>query len=342
VNRTWRRLARHKLVQWASLFAAAGLFVVGLWVLTSRIPFASDWEVYFHPITQGWLDGSLELYEETQWGWGFWNPPWLLWPLIPLAVWPVQLGWGLLVVATLVAMIWLTRNYDKQWLVFTSPLIIDLILDAPVEIIPMLGITLGWLAGPRTYLLGLALVMMAAKPQACFLVAIWLWLNHRERFRTLLVPATVFLLSLLVHGWDWPLQWATGPSLLSLIDTPHNITPWRSIGLWMAPVALVLGLWSLRLRRTRLNLGALVAANALVTPFMGSYSLVHVLAFGLLPLGSRWAFAGWLASFTVVLRPWLGQEAVRVDFLIAAVLMIGYLLRVQQGRWLAASEEVME
>lgn len=324
--RAVRRRRTRALTEWLILLGTAALLVVALRLLTQAIPFASDWEVYFQPITRGWLDGSLVLYEDTKWGWGFWNPPWLLWPLIPLAVWPVWVGWGVLVVATLIVMIWLTRGYPRRWLVFTSPLIIDLVLDGPVEIIPMLGIALGWLAGNRPHLMGIALVLMAAKPQACFLVALWLWLHHRHRMQALLVPAAVLTLSLVVHGWDWLIRWASGPSVFSLISSTHNITPWRSIGLWMAPVALVLGIWALRLPRSRRNLGALVAANVLVTPFMGSYSLVHVLAFSLLPLGPRWALAGWLASFTVCLRPWLGKEAVRLDFVIAAVLTIGYLL----------------
>ena len=115
--------------------------------------------------------------------------------------------------------------------------------------------------------------------------------------------------------------------MLRLIPSSHNISPWRSIGAWIAPVALVLGIWAWRLPRTRRNLGALVAVNALITPFIGSYSLVHVLTFSLLPLGTPWALAGWLASFTVFLRPWFGQSAVRLDFVIAAVLTVGYLLR---------------
>ncbi|MGD2205746.1 MAG: hypothetical protein PVH17_03110 [Anaerolineae bacterium] len=314
-------------LQWGALLATGAALVLGLRLLTEYIPFASDWERYFQPITRGWLQGNLTLYQSAGRGIAFWNPPWLLWPLVPLAVWPVWVGWGLLVVGTLILMIWLTKGYQKRWLVFLAPLIIDLILDAPAEIIPMLGIALGWLAVGRPHLVGLALVLMAAKPQSCFLVALWVLLTHRRRFKSLLVPTVVFFVSLAVHGWDWPLRWTTTPQPLNLISRGHNITPWRSIGLWMIPVAVVLGAWAVRLPRTRRNLGALVAANALITPYMGSYSLVHVLTFSLLPLGTNWAIAGWLASCTVFLRFWFGQQAVRLDFVIAAILMIGYLLQ---------------
>jgi hypothetical protein len=322
---------RSRTVNWIILLATVAVLVVALRLLTSYIPFASDWEVYFRPITLGWLEDSLVLYKDTQWGWGFWNPPWLLWPLIPLAGWPAWVGWGALVVSALILMIWLTRDYEKRWLIFISPLIIDLVLDGPVEIVPMAGIALGWLARDRPYLLGVALVLMSAKPQACFLVALWLLLQHRHRIRALSVPVAVFVASLVIHGWDWPIRWLSGPSALGLISSTHNVTPWRSIGLWMIPVALALSVWALRLPRTRRNLGALVAANALVTPFLGSYSLVHVLTFSLLPLGFGWALLGWLASFTVFLRPWLGKPAVRLDFLIAAVLTVGYLLHANRA-----------
>jgi hypothetical protein len=313
-------------MQWILLLLTAALLVLALRLLTAAIPFSSDWEVYYQPIASGWLDGSLVLYRDTTWGEGFWSPPWLVWLLIPLGVWPPWLGWGVLVVATLLVMVWLTRDYDRRWLVFVSPLIIDLILDGPVEIVPMLGIALGWLATDRPKLLGIAMVLMSTKPHSTFLVAIWLLIYHRHRLRSLIIPILVFLASLTFHGWDWLIQWAKGPSVWDQIDSDANVSPWRSIGLWMAPVALVLGLWALRLPRTRRNLGALVAVNALVTPIIGSYSLVQVLTFSLLPLGPRWALFGCLASTTVFLRAWFGQAAVRLDFVIAAVLAIGYLL----------------
>ncbi len=329
----WPRYKHHRmqqqpLFQWGVLLATVALLVVGLHFLTTMIPFASDWEVYFRPITRGWLDGSLVLYEDTQWGCGFWNPPWLLWLLIPLAGWPTWVGWGLLVTGTILLIAWFTKEYPARyrWLIFASPSIAVFVVYGPVEIVPMLGIILAWLADDRPHLLGLALVLMAAKPQACFLVALWLLLHHRQRFRAMLVPLGVFLLSLIIHGWDWPLRWAGGPSILRLVNVGHNITPWRSIGLWMAPVAVALAWWVLRLPRTRRNLGALVAAHPLITLYLGSHSLIHVLTFSLLPLGLGWAFAGWLTSFSVFLRGWFGKAFMRLDFIIAAVLMIGYLL----------------
>ncbi len=296
------------------------------------IPFASDWEVYFRPTIQKWLENNENLYEGNVGTAGFWNLPWLLWPLIPLAVWPVQLGWGMLIVATLLVMIWLTRNREQWWLVFVSPLIADLIVNGQVDIIPMLGIALGWLAGNRPQLLGVALVLMAAKPQACFLVAMWLLLHNKHRLQALLVPLVIFAMSLIVHGWDWPIRWATGPSVFGLISNVNNCTPWRSIGFWMVPVALALAIWSLRLHRSRHNLGALVAANALITPYMSSHGLVQVLVFSLLPLGPAWGWAGWVASGTVLLRGWFGKSAMHLDFMIAAMLMIGYLSRASSDR----------
>jgi hypothetical protein len=295
--------------------------------VTCFIPFATDWEVYFRPITLGWLDGSLTLYQDTGWGAGFWNPPWLLWMLIPLATMPVWLGWGLLVVATVFVMLWLTKSHEGHWLVFVTPLLVFLVVFGQVEIVPMLGIALGWLAADRPHLLGISLVLMAAKPQPCFLVAIWLLLRHSRRFQAMVVPASFLLISLCIHGWDWPLRWANNPSILDLIHIGNNSTPWHSLGLWMLPVSVLLSVWVLSLPRTRRNLGAVVAANALVTPYMSSYGLVQVLAFSMLPLGRAWAIAAWAAGCTPLLRAVYGPHAARLDFAIAAVLMIGYLLR---------------
>jgi hypothetical protein len=145
------------------------------------------------------------------------------------------------------------------------------------------------------------------------------------------VPAGVFAVSLVIHGWDWWLRWASGPSVFNLMPLVNNSTAWRSIGLWMAPVALVLAVWALRLPRTRRNLGALVVINALITPYMNSHSLVQALTFSLLPLGPAWAVAGWASSWTVFLRGWFGKPAVHLDFMIAAVLTIGYLLRADRS-----------
>jgi hypothetical protein len=309
--------------EWAILLVSVAGFIAGLRLVTRWIPFATDWEVYFRPITQGWLDGSLTLYRDTA---SFWNPPWLLWLLPPLAYWPAWLGRGILMVATIFTMLRLARQYRAWWLVFISPLLIDPIHDGQIDVIVLLGIALAWAATDRPLLMGIALTLMAAKPQACFLVAFWLWLHHPQRGRALLVPAAVFIASLVIHGWDWPLRWASGSSAALLVSIVHNASPWHSIGLWMLPVALVLGVWALRLPRSRRNLGALVAANALITPYLASYSLIQVLAFSLLPLGPAWAAAGWMASLTPLLRGWFGRGAGRVDFTVAAVLMIGYLL----------------
>jgi hypothetical protein len=314
------------LFQWLVLILAVALCIVSIRVMTSYIPFASDWEVYFQPTIQAWIDGGSALYGEANWSTGFWNPPWMVWLLLPLAVWPVWVGWGAVVVATFLAMAWLTKGYPKRWLVFTSPLIVDVVINGQVEIIPMLGIALGWMAGARSHLLGIGLVLMAAKPQATFLVGLWLWWRHPHRIRALLVPAAVFAVSLVIHGWDWPIRWASGPSIFNLMPLVNNSTAWRSVGFWMAPVALVLALWALRLPRTRINLGALVVINALITPYMNSHSLIQVLTFSLLPLGPAWAVGSWASTFSVFLRAWFGKPAVHLDFVVAAILTIGYLL----------------
>lgn len=336
-----RRTARQAL-EWLALFAAVALFVVGIRLMTSYIPFASDWERFFQPTIRGWLDGSLVLYGEATWFTGFWNPPWMVWLLLPLAVWPVWLGWGAITVVTFLVMAWLTRGYKMRWLVFASPLIVDLVVNGQVEVIPMLGIALGWMAGDRPYLLGIALVLMATKPQVCFLVALWLLLQHPHRLRAFLVPAGVFTLSLALHRWDWWLRWSGGPSVLSLLSQINNSTAWRSIGLWMAPLALVLAIWALRLPRTRRNLGALVVVNVLIAPYLSSHSLIQVLTFSLLPLGPAWAVAGWASSFTVFLRGWFGKSAVHLDFVIAAVLTVGYLLHADRSPRSSESEEARQ
>jgi hypothetical protein len=309
--------------EWAILLASVVAFITVLKLITQWIPFATDWELFFRPVTLGWTDGSLLLYQETS---SFWNPPWLLWPLIPLAFWPAWMGWGILVVATMFVMLWLTRKYKAWWLVFLSPLIIDPIHNGQVDVIPMLGIALAWLATDRPLLMGIALTLMITKPQACFLVALWLWMHHPKRMRALVVPIGVFAASVIVDGWDWPLRWASGSSAFRLVQITHNASPWHSLGLWMIPVALVLGIWALRLPSTRRNLGAVVNANALIAPYLGSHSLIQVLAFGLLQLGPAWAAAGWIASLTPLLRALFGRGTERLDFAVAAILMIGYLL----------------
>jgi hypothetical protein len=109
-------------------------------------------------------------------------------------------------------------------------------------------------------------------------------------------------------------DWMSGPSVFHLMRNINNVTPWHRIGFWMASVALVLAIWMLRLPPTRRNLGALVAANALVAPYLSAHSLVNVLTFSLLPLVPAWEFAGWVASFTVFLRGWIGKPAMHLDF----------------------------
>ena len=232
------------------------------------LPAGVDWQYSFRPAVFELLAGHspYHLDRGIQGSWDqytFWNAPWALLPLIPLALLPVQLGRALLVVVTILSLAYVSRRLGAQ------PLAIGLLLVSPPVMHGLLVGNIDWLA-----VLGfimppqIGLFFIAIKPQIGIAVAIF-WLveawrkgGWREVLR-IFWPITVALaLSILIFG-PWPLRFETQAGV------------WWNASLWPMSIPVGLGLLAAALHKRKIEFA--MAASPCLSPYLMMHSWVVVL-----------------------------------------------------------------
>jgi hypothetical protein len=226
---------------------------------------------------------------------GFYNPPWALVPLIPLAILPVEWGSAILSVANLLVFALIAAKMGAKpaalVLFLIAPQILSIVLDPNIDWLAALGFVLP----PQ---IGVFFVLM--KPQ----MGVWLALYWAvdalraggiKKAATIAVPVSLaFLLSFAIYG------------LYPLRAAELNHASWNA-SLWPAslPFGLALVVSALKYKRP----GLAILAAPFLSPYVGAPAW-GVAALGLLPgnlefvaylLGLQ-ALAGfhapaWFASF---------------------------------------------
>lgn len=204
---------------------------------------------------------------------GVWlKNPWpIVWLAYPFAVLPLRWGaflWGLVQAA---GFIYALRRFQGHplWFALSVPCIWTF-QEGQFEGFTTWGLVLGMTAPP--ILAGLGLALLSLKPQFGLLIIFFI-LYYRRDWRLLIVPATVYGLSLIVWGF-WIDDWLLSLSDMVSINNPVNT------GLF--PYALVLLPLVLPFKDVRI--WAIV--QALVMPYFGFYSIAPVLT---MKWQSRWA-----------------------------------------------------
>lgn len=260
-----------------------GLLVV-LWIvivilISLRFKTGYDWENFFKPATLALLQGKSPYSVE-----GFYSPPWLLLPFIPLALLPTNQGGAILFVLNLLSFAFVAYRLGAKPLTMVilifSPHVIAGSFAANVDWIAILG----FLLPPQ---IGLFFVML--KPQIGLGVAVfWLveaWRRGRikEVLRTFAPVTLLYLLSFVIFGF-WPARY------LELPDSVWNTS--------MFPYSIAVGLVLLGLAVKNRSLNPAIAASPFLSPYVAWYTW-PVAVLGLLPSQvSVWlAVAGlWLAE----------------------------------------------
>jgi hypothetical protein len=240
-------------------------------------PFGGDWKVTFRPAALE-LSSFRSPYNIP----GFFNAPWLLIPLIPLAVLPEQIGYAFLYTTSVVSFATIAIKLGAKPL----PLIAFL-LSYPVLFSMQMGqvewlVMLGFLLPPS-----LGLFLLLAKPQVGMAIAVFYLADSlrkggfKEAFKTFWPVSSAFGISFLLFGF-WPAH---------AVDVNMGVNS----GLWphSIPVGLVLLFISLRTHNIRL---AMISA-----PFLSPYVPPHgwtVSLLGLLPLQAELVLAS-LATWVV-------------------------------------------
>lgn len=283
-------------VSWA---AAVGV-LLALTVTTFSLPGGNDLYLFYLPFAQGCLSCGYVPYFAQ-------------WPLAPLAFLPAGAEWPVYVLAA--ALVWLGLAWvdraNPAVLLLSLPFLGELWLGQ-IDWVPALGLVVA-LRARSPYVRGLGIALMAVKPQLAWLIILALLWRDREWWRVLAVPAVVGILSLLIFGPTWPLDWLRASSGL-----PVHIWRIASIDIWPLGAALVWLPWLARERRARVELAALVGCIA--TPFVGIYAYVLPLLIARPPWWALPLSYAWLLAY-----PWFGADAIRFAWLLPLGLLIARL-----------------
>jgi hypothetical protein len=196
------------------------------------------------------------------------TPPWLLIPLIPLALLPEKLGSALLCSIGLAAFSTLgikmgAKPITLAFIILSYPVSLCL-YRGQIDWLPLLGFLL-----PPQY----GLFLVTAKPQLGVAIAIF-WLVEawrkgglRQAVKVFAPVCLAYLLSFVIYGF-WPLE------------NSFNIQDPLQVSLWPYSIPIGLAFLFLAIRSRKANLS--MAASPFLSPYVQAYSWSGAL-FGLLP-----------------------------------------------------------
>ncbi|GEM_PF-1265850 len=272
------RSAPSPLTVLGALLLFGGAFAgVALAVAQALYPGGVDWQNTYRPATLAVLSWRSPYTVEI-----FHSPPWTTFPLLPLAVFPARIGFGLNFCLSLTVTGYVAYRLGAKPLTLAAVL-----LSYPVLFSTVYG-NVDWLVYLGVILparWGLFLVL--TKPQAGLGVAVYWLAEHyrRDGLRGVIshfAPVSLALgLSLAFFG-PWPL---TG---FSEVVQPFNASLWPQ----SLPIGLVLLVTALRTRR----LGLALAASPFLSPYTTASSWGSAIL-GLLPL--QWE------TITAVIAVWV-------------------------------------
>ena len=288
-----------------------GIIVI---VATFFLPGGEDINRFYIPFGNGCLDCGVYLPYFAQW---------IFWPLTfvpPRLVWPV---WTTVNVVGLISLCWFTK-VNPALVILSFPAFGQFWLGQ-TDIVIMAGLAIGLLA-PNPYLQGIGIVLASAKPQLSGL-AVLILLIHLPRqkiIKVLVFPFIAMIASLIVYGFNWPIEWFIHSLNTVPIDywrlAPNDVWPYGIVG--------ILALFVFRPLRPRFE--ATLIISALATPFFSVYSYLVFLVFRApwwsLPLSYTW----------ILMYPVWGRTAMRLAWVLP-VGLLGYLFykeRMRGTRWL--------
>jgi hypothetical protein len=228
------------------------LLVLLLILIANFLPYGVDWRTVFRPATR-----AIFRWKSPYSVSGYFNAPWAIIPLIPLALLPESYGYAVLILLSIAGFTYTAHRLDGTKIavimILVSPPVFHSLLNGNIDALAIIGFILP----PQ---IGLFFVII--KPQIGAAVAVY-WLveawrknGFREVLRTFSPISFVLGVSVIFFGL-WPLRFG------------QEIDLWWNASLWPAsiPVGLVLLVTAIRRRRMEF---AMVAS-----PCLSPYVLLH-------------------------------------------------------------------
>jgi hypothetical protein len=234
------------------------LLVGGVTLLPLDLPVGYEWLRTFRPAALELAAGRTPYTNPY-----FFNAPWALVPLLPLAALPARLGGELFFLLSMAAFIYSARWFKAKPLALTafllSPPVINSLINGNVDWMPLFGFTLS----PQ---IGLLFVTM--KPQigaavgVFWLVQAWRKGKLAEVIRVFIPVTILMLLSFALFG-AWPLRF----------DGVYSVGVNVSLFPFSIPVGLALLVAAIRQVRIEFAMGA----GPCLSPYIGLNSWVGAL-----------------------------------------------------------------
>ncbi len=239
------------LIKPRNLFLMA--LLIGLILLLSfTLPVAPDWHNHYRPAALALVQGRNPFENKL-----YLNAPWTVIPMIPLLLFPEQVGRAILAIAALASLIFICHRLGASPMaaifILLSPPVIQLMIDGNVDWLMALGFVLP----PQ-----IGLIFLSIKPQTGFGVALlwfyqaWKRNGWREVFRISIPTVLLFLVSFLLYGL-WPLNFSI------VNEWPGNASLWPA----SIPVGLALLATAFRKNKIEYAIGA--------SPCLAPYVLLH-------------------------------------------------------------------
>jgi|GEM_PF-817699 len=238
------------------------------------LPGGDDLYRFYLPFAQGCLECGF-------------NPWYASWVLFPITLVPLRLLWPLWVLLTLSGLFWTCRRMEVNPIpVMLAFPVMGLAWLGQVEVVIAVGLMLALLS-PSPSLRGAGLVLAMIKPQVAGAAVLVLIVYDREHWKTLIVPALIAALSMLVWGIDWPLRWFNQRDLTAALPV------WGTAALY--PYGLIAFGAVLLVKGVREKVTAALLASALAFPWFGVYSysvfLPLIAPWWALPVSYAWLLA---------------------------------------------------
>jgi hypothetical protein len=262
--REYWRLKFWRRDQLIKFFAVWLLIALSIFIVVNYLPYGVDWHTVFRPAARALL--SLESPYSIE---GYYNAPWALLPLIPLAVLPESIGYAFLILLSLAGFSFTAHRLGARpsiiIVLLLSPPVLHCLLNGNIDALSVVGFVLP----PQ---IGLFLVLI--KPQIgivlamYWLIEVWRRRGIQEVFRTFGPLIVVLLVSFCLFGF-WPLRFK------------EELHLWWNASLWPASIPVGLALLAGAILRNQKKFA--MAAS----PFLSPYVLLHAWVGALIALASR-------------------------------------------------------
>jgi hypothetical protein len=284
------------------------------------LPGGEDLYRFYLPLAQGCFDCAYNP----------WHASWLLFPMTLI---PQRILWAVWVFVTLTGIVWSCSklNVNPVPVLLSFPTM-GLIWLGQADVLIAVGLVLACIS-PNPYLRGFGLLLASVKPHIAAIPALILLIHDSERWKTLILPATVAAISLVVWGMDWPLRWFAQRDPLAALPV------WGTAAL--VPYGLVAFGAVFLAKGSREKVTAALLASALAFPWFGVYSYTVFLVF-FAPVWAVFVSYAWLVAY-----PLYGNLSMKFAWILPLSLLIALLWptltelwhRFRKGTAITASNE---